>query len=207
MRKLHRCKCAVCQSEESHPDKDRHEQINLLMTRLDERQRRWYAATEAKILGWGGITRMSQITGLARDTIQRGMRELREQPDLPPDGLLRAPGGGRPRIEKSQPGIKEALEAILESEVAGDPEGKRQWVRASLDELQQRLDQAGFRAARETIRRMLIDMGYSLRLNAKTKTGQSHPQRDEQFRYIEQQKQAFLAEGQPVISVDTKKRN
>ena len=194
MRTIHKCKCAVCQAEEPHPAKARHIEINEMMCRLDERQRRWYAATEAKALKFGGITRMSEITGLTRNTIRLGIQELNSSaPAERPDGLLRAPGGGRPRIEQSQPGIGKALEKILESEAAGDPEGRSRWVRASLDELKRQLSALGYRVGRTTISRMLKDKGYSLRVNAKMKAEASHPRRDEQFRYIEKQKQAFTS--------------
>lgn len=98
---VHQCECPHCQQAEEHPDKELHHQMNLLLSRLDEQQRRWYVALEAKKLGRGGITLMSQITGMSPDTIRRGRDELeRELVDRPID-RVRLPGGGRPCVEKN----------------------------------------------------------------------------------------------------------
>ena len=99
-RAVHRCGCAHCQGPGDHPDKERHQQMNVFLSRLDEQQRRWYVALEAKKMGHGGAERLSQITGLHVETIRRGRRELdRQLADRPVD-RVRLPGGGRPRVEK-----------------------------------------------------------------------------------------------------------
>lgn len=101
---VHRCSCALCQSPSDHPDQLLHHQINLLMSRLDEQQRRWYAALEAIRLGHGGMQKMAQITGLSVRAIRRGKRELsNDMADRPVD-RIRLPGGGRPRVEKKTSG-------------------------------------------------------------------------------------------------------
>ena len=98
---VHKCQCPNCQQADDHPDKELHRQMNLLLSRLDEQQRRWYVALEAKKLGHGGATLMSQITGMHVDTIRRGRRELDAQLQDRPADRVRLPGGGRPPVEKN----------------------------------------------------------------------------------------------------------
>jgi hypothetical protein len=98
---IHQCECPVCQQPGDHPDKELHHQMNLLLIRLDEQQRRWYVALEAKRLGHGGMTLLSQITGMSVDTIRRGRDELDEDLSSRPVDRVRLPGGGRPRVEKN----------------------------------------------------------------------------------------------------------
>lgn len=104
---VHQCKCPNCEQAEDHPDKELHHEMNLLISRLDEQQRRWYVAVEAKKLGHGGVTLMSQITGMSVDTIRRGRDELNDELSNRPADRVRLPGGGRPRIEKKSPASKE----------------------------------------------------------------------------------------------------
>jgi hypothetical protein len=104
---VHQCQCPNCQQPGGHPDKELHHQMNLLISRLDEQQRRWYVALEAKKLGHGGITLLSQITGMSVDTIRRGRDELDEELSNRPTERVRLPGGGRPRVEKNSPASKE----------------------------------------------------------------------------------------------------
>lgn len=205
---LHTCQCAECLSQGDNPRRELHEQINLFLSRLDEQQRRWYAALEARQLGYGGERLMSCITGISVKTIHRGRCELDAQLAERPVGRVRQAGGGRPFTEANDPQLEQALEQILEAETAGDPQGGRKSKRSSLRQLSQGLRQAGHNACPTTVSRLLRKLGYSPKVNARRKEARSSPaQRDEQFRHIEQQKQAFLAAGEPVISVDTKKRN
>ena len=104
---VHQCKCANCEQAEEHQEKESHHEMNLLISRLDEQQRRWYVALEAKKLGHGGITLLSQITGMSVDTIRRGRDELDEELRNRPADRVRLPGGGRPRVEKNSPASKE----------------------------------------------------------------------------------------------------
>ncbi len=99
-RTVHKCECAICQHAKEHPDKKHHHRMNLLMSRMDEQQRRWYAATEAEKIGHGGDVQISQITGLHVDTIRRGRTEMDQELEGRPDNHVRLPGGGRPRTEK-----------------------------------------------------------------------------------------------------------
>jgi hypothetical protein len=105
--KIHRCACANCQREEDHPDKALHHQMNVLMSRMDEQQRRWYAAVESKRYGHGGIKLVSQITGLDDKTIRKGREEMADELADRPRKRMRLPGGGRPRVEKNASGCDE----------------------------------------------------------------------------------------------------
>ncbi len=191
---------------------------------LNERVRRLWAAAEARAIGRGGIARVRAATGLSRQTIRTGLRELRlldgirtgQRSDAEPgtgparrgeSGRVRSPGGGRTLTEVKDPGIIAALEQMLVDEEAGDPLGDQKWVRSSLRHLSDKLAAEGHSAGPGTVARLLRQMGFSLRTN-KRKQGASRrsPERDEQFRYIASQRQSFAAAGLPVISVDTKKR-
>ena len=202
---IHQCECSICQQPGEHPDKELHYQMNLFLTRLDEQQRRWYAALESKKLGHGGGTRLSEITGMDVETIRRGRRELEHSLADRPVDRIRLPGGGRHRVEK-KPGIKVALEALVEGETAGDPTGDTKWVRSSLRHLSTSLGQSGYVTGYVTIGRLLKDLGYSLKSNRKRFTGPPHPDRDRQFRYIKRVTRLFLGAGHPTISVDGKKK-
>lgn len=103
---VHQCECSICQQAEDHPDKELHYQMNLLLSRLDEQQQRWYVALEAKKLGRGGATLMSRITGMCVDTIRRGRDELNDSLGSRPVDRVRLPGGGRPPVEKNSRGSK-----------------------------------------------------------------------------------------------------
>jgi len=206
-RKDHQCECPACATGEDHPERAAHAAMNLFMEQLDERQRRLYAATEARRLGHGGITLVRQITGISDNALRHGRDELEAGvPPLPP-GRVRVQGGGRKPVEETQPGIEEALEVLVEDRTAGDPEGEGKWVRASLRELQAELDEEGFSVSHQTVARLLDDMKYRLRVNAKRKTGPDHPDRDTQFQHIKEQVASFRKAGDPVISVDTKKKS
>lgn len=208
MRRIgHTCQCAACLSGEEHPEREAHAAMNQLMGELDERQRRLYAATEAKRLGRGGISQVRRITGISRESLRLGMDELAGKVPAPPPGRVRALGSGRLTAEQKQPGIEQALAELVEAQTAGDPEGEGRWVRASLRELASQLAERHYSASHQTVSRMLRDMNYRLRVNVKRKAGPAHPDRDRQFSVIEAQKADFRATGDPVISVDTKKKN
>jgi len=201
--------------------KSKFESLRLV---LDERLCRLWAATEARKVRRGGITRVCAATGLSRQIVVTGLNEL-QLLDATPVGSefgteprtgpprrreqyrIRRPGAGRKLTEVKDPGLLTALEQLLVDEEAGDPMGEQRWVRNSLRHLSERLTAGGHPASKSTVARLLKDMGFSLRTN-KRKQGASGrcPERDEQFRYIASQKQSFAAASLPVISVDTKKR-
>jgi len=178
--------------------------ITVLDT-LNEAQARWYVAREAVALGRGGIKAMEQLTGLSRPTILRGIRELR-QGDLPPEGRIRRPGGGRKRLEQSDGGLTQALERIMEENTAGDPMSHLRWTNRSTTAIAAELTRQGHPVSHETVRQRLRELDYSLQANRKDKEGLSPPERDAQFRYLNRQVKAFLARGEPVVSVDGKKK-
>ena len=176
---------------------------------MDERVRRHWAATEAMALGWGGITVAALATGLARNTIATGVRELTQrgtQSDVAIDVRLRRPGGGRKRIAESDPLLLRALEELVEPATRGHPESPLRWTCKSTAKLAEELTQENHPVTDRTVARLLKQAGYSLQANRKTREGSSHPDRNAQFEYINKQVSAFQRRNQPVISVDTKKK-
>ena len=172
---------------------------------LDERSRRRFAAAEALSAGRGGVTVVSRITGLARSTIGRGMAELRGGAAVAA-GRVRRAGGGRKRLVAQDATLREDLRALVEPATRGDPEAALLWTAKSLRKLAGGLQALGHRIGHNVVGDLLREMGYSLQANRKTREGSHHPDRDAQFGYINQQVTAALAEGQPAISVDTKKK-
>jgi len=205
---VHSCTCPRCRADEPHPDQVLHQQINLLISRLDEQQRRWFVALEARRVGWGGETLLAQVTGLSRRTIQRGRRELEAGLAERPAKRVRAPGGGRPPREAQDPELLPILEALVAPETAGDPMGRRaKGTRSSLHQLSTALCAAGHPASRPTVARLLRQLGYSPKVNARRTEARSSPlERDAQFRHIAAQRAQFQAAGESIISVDAKKK-
>lgn len=172
---------------------------------LDERGRRRWAAAEARSLGWGGITAVAWATGIADRTIRTGIQEL-DDPYAAPADRQRRGGGGRRRCEVAQPVLLEALEQLVDGGTRGDPSSPLRWTCKSTRSLAQELRQQGFQISCNTVGQLLRAQGYSLQANRKTMEGKQHPDRDAQFQYINRRVQAFQRTGQPVISVDTKKK-
>jgi len=175
-----------------------------ILDQLNESQSRWYVAREAIARGWGGLKAMEELTGMSRPTILRGIRELKGG-NLPED-RVRKPGGGRKPLEKNDPGLTKALKKIMAENTAGDPMGPLLWTHKSTSSIAEELTWQGHPACASTIRRLLREMDYSLQANRKDKEGYSPPERDEQFRYINKQVKKFTGSGDPVISVDSKKK-
>lgn len=172
---------------------------------IDERLRRLFAAAEALALGHGGITFVSKATGLSRNAIARGMQEITVQPSLPKRGV-REKGGGRKRTVHKNPTLLSDLEALIDPLTRGDPESSLRWTCKSLRNLADELKAKGHTTSHRMIGELLKEMGYSLQANKKTLEGTSHPDRNAQFEYIYQSVNSFQEENQPVISVDTKKK-
>ena len=206
---IHRCECEKCGSRGPHSERTLHRQINLLASRLDEQQRRWFVALEAMRAGRGGQHLLAQVTGLNRHTIERGRRELAAGLKDRPAERIRVLGGGRPVAEVRDPALLGALEALVAPETAGDPMGQRaKGKRSSLATLSTALSAAGHPVSRPTVSRLLRKLKYSPKVNARrSETNTSPADRDTQFRHIAAQRARFEAAGEPVISVDTKKRN
>ena len=171
---------------------------------LSESQARWYVAREALARGRGGLKAMYELTGMSRPTILKGIRELQQQKELPRE-RVRQLGGGRKRLEESDPGLQAALERIMEENTAGDPMSLLRWTNKSTVRIAEELTRLGHSVSDETVRRRLAEMGYSLQANAKN-LEESAAGRDQQFRYINRQVKQYLAGQEPVLSVDTKKK-
>ena len=172
---------------------------------LTERSRRLWAATEARALGRGGIERVKQATGLARSTIERGVRELESGETLSPE-RTRRPGGGRKRATDKDATLTVDLEALVEPTASGDPDSPLRWTSKSVRRLAEELRVQGHEVSHTLVAELLQASGYSLQANRKTREGPQHPDRDAQFRYILDQVRRFQKRGQPAISVDTKKK-
>jgi transposase len=175
---------------------------------LDERRRRLWAAAEAQAFGRGGQTVLAKVTGLSRSTLYRGQRELAQRSDWAVPGAVdvRAPGGGRKPLTDQQPLLPHALEALVEPTSRGDPQSPLRWTCKSVRRLAAELTEQGYRIGRQKVAELLHDLGYSLQANRKTKEGAAHPDRNAQFEYLNAQVQEFQERGQPVVSVDTKKK-
>jgi hypothetical protein len=173
---------------------------------LDEHQARLCAAERALALGLGGITRLSRVTGLSAPTIRKGIRELRGLEPPPGPGRVRRPGGGRKRVEVRHPALVASLEEVVEASTAGSPMDVLRWTSKSKAKLASALAARGHAVSPNTVGRLLRAQGYSLQANRKDKEGHSPPERDARIAYLNEQARQFLARGQPVISVDTKKK-
>ena len=172
---------------------------------LDERSRRLLAAAESKAWGAGGISAVSQVTGMSRPVIRQGLKELSE-PAMRPSGRIRRPGGGRKKTRQKDPTLVADLEKLVEPTTRGHPETCLRWTCKSVRKLAEELNRLGHKVSYPVVAELLHELDYSLQANRKTKEGDSHPDRDAQFEYIDSRVQAYLALRQPVISVDTKKK-
>jgi hypothetical protein len=180
---------------------------------LDEKSRRHWAASESMALGSGGTRALHRVTGLAINTIRAGIEELKAL-ELEPETLakkgdpkrMRKPGGGRKKASVKQPKLLPAIKEIVENSTRGDPMSELKWTTQSLRTIQSELEKQEILVTPPVIAEALREMGYSLQAQQKTREGGDNPDRDEQFKYINSQTADFMARGQPVISVDTKKK-
>ena len=179
--------------------------LRVLAT-LNEAQARWYVAREALTRGRGGLKAMHELTGMSRPTIVKGIRELRAGTRLTSGTRVRAAGGGRKRVEDADPGFARALDRIMAENTAGDPMSLLRWTNKSTGRIAEELTRLGHPASDETVRRKLLELDYSLQANRKALDGRSPRERDAQFRYINRLVTQFLQRGNPVLSVDTKKK-
>jgi transposase len=177
---------------------------------LGERARRHWVGAEAEAIGRGGVAWVASATGMAISTVRSGRDELRRLAAAPKDALetgrQRRPGGGRKRLNESDPRLLEKLKELVSASSRGDPESPLQWTTQSLRRLSKALGAAKHPASRSTVRSLLHELGFSLQSNAKVKEGTSHPDRDAQFQLINDTAKQFLSRGLPVISVDAKKK-
>ena len=172
---------------------------------LNERGRRLWAASEAKALGYGGVTLVARATGVSRRAIHAGLHELSAGTTLAA-GRSRRAGAGRRPFADTQPELLAALEMLVEPTTRGDPESPLRWTCKGVRRLAAQLCRQGFQVGRQKVAELLRALGYSLQANRKTREGNQHPDRDAQFQYIAARCRRFQSRGQPVISVDTKKK-
>ncbi|MEK7217016.1 MAG: ISAzo13 family transposase, partial [Chloroflexota bacterium] len=181
------------------------QRFTLLTRHLDERTRRLLAAAEALTLGRGGVSAVARATGMSQMTIQQGIKDVQQLEPLTP-GRVRKPGGGRKTAVSQDPTLLQDLESLVEPVTRGDPESPLRWTSKSLRKLAGELQQLGHRVSHRLVGALLHTLKYSLQANSKTLEGGDHPDRDAQFAYLNQQAQTALDAGEPVISVDAKKK-
>lgn len=179
--------------------------LGVLFPHLDERQRRLLAAAEARILGQGGIRAVARAAGVSETTIRRGMSDLEAGESLV--GRVRRSGGGRKRVTDLDPGLRSALLALVEPDEREEPMPPLRWTTRSTRTLAAELTRQGHRVGADTVAGLLRQEGFRLQANAKTLEGSQHADQDAQFRYLNEQAREHQDAGQPVISVDTKKKN
>ena len=191
------------------PDNVAVERIRLkylaLRGELDERARRIWAATEARALGWGGVTIVAEATGLSDRTVRTGVHELKHPGELDPE-RQRRPGGGRRPMESIRPGISRVLEQTVDSAARGDPMSPLRWTCKGTRTIAEELNRRGFAVSHTKVAEMLRARGFSLQANRKTIEGTQHPDRNAQFEHIAKRVKACLRSRQPAVSVDTKKK-
>lgn len=179
--------------------------FDALAPTLNERSRRVWAAAEAVAIGHGGIALVARATGMSPTTIARGRQGIRSGRVSEPK-RIRRPGGGRKRQVDRDPQLRLALQQLVDPVTRGDPQSSLGWTSLSTRRLAKALRKAGHSTSHRMVAVLLQEMGYSLQANRKTKEGTAHPDRDAQFQYINRCAGAQMAAGQPVISVDTKKK-
>ncbi len=178
---------------------------SAISPQLDERQRRLFVAAEARAAGYGGIAAVSRVTGVAASTIGRGLKEL-EAPSTTPVDRVRRPGGGRKSLSETNPGLLDDLNALVEPDARGDPMSPLRWTCKSLRRLADELGKLGHKISHTVVGELLKKQKFSLQANSKTREGADNPDRDAQFRVVNEAVKTAIGENQPVISVDTKKK-
>jgi hypothetical protein len=177
---------------------------------LDERMRRLVAAAESAAIGYGGVSLVARATGVSRRAITAGMKELSQQevsPEpLPAQPRIRRKGAGRKRTVEKDPSLREDLDRLVDPVTRGDPESPLRWTCKSVRKLAEELRREGHAVSYQTVAELLHEMDYSLQANQKTLEGSQHADRNQQFEYINRKAQRYLKQGEPVISVDTKKK-
>jgi hypothetical protein len=177
--------------------------FSLVAPHLTERQRRLLFGAAARALGYGGVSRVARLAEASRPTVRRGTAELDRPAD--PRGRIRQHRGPT-RLRERDPGLLQTLDRLVEPDTRGDPDSPLRWTCKSTRELAQALTGAGHPVSDDTVGRLLREQGYRLQRTVKTLEGAQHPDRDAQFRYLNKQAKIHLADGQPVVSVDTKKK-
>ncbi len=180
--------------------------IETVLPILDERQRRVYLSAEAQSIGWGGKSRIAELSSVTRRTIAKGEAESFVRMDASTKNRIRKEGGGRKKAIEHQPEMLQAIENIVSPHTMGDPMNPLIWTSKSIRKIADELLVLGFTACHEVVRQCLIELGYSLQVNKKTKEGGDSPDRDAQFEHINKTAKEFAQKNDPVISVDCKKK-
>ncbi len=180
------------------------ETFTLIAPHLNERQRRLLLAAEARALGRGGVSQVARATGVSRPTVHKALQELGQPGES--GGRVRRPGGGRKSLRERDPALVAALEALVDPDTRGDPMSPLRWTCKSTRQLARALTAAGHPVSHDVVAELLHALDYSLQANVKTREGSQHPDRDVQFRYLNEQVRAFRDQGLPVLSVDAKKK-
>lgn len=180
------------------------QKLATILPYLNERQRRLLLAAEAEALGHGGISRVARAAGVSRMTIQKALRE--KEQSRPDENRVRRKGGGRKKKREHDASLSTDLERLISPSTRGDPMSPLRWTCKSTRQLAEALNQIGHQVSEHLVRELLYEAGYSLQANAKTLEGSRHPDRDAQFQYLNEQTRLFMAQGCPVVSVDTKKK-
>ena len=178
--------------------------LTLVKPFLNEYQRRIVFAAEAESIGHGGKTLVCKITGMSRPTLNQGIKDLYSP--LPQSGRVRKEGGGRHKITETDPNLMNALECLVEPVSRGDPESALRWTIKSIRTLSEELKRLGHKVGKSKVSSLLSELGYSLRSNLKKIEGNQHPDRNAQFEHIDAHAKSYISDNQPVISVDTKKK-
>lgn len=183
------------------------DKFEVVLPSLNERQKRIFLAAEARWLGRGGVAAVARVAGVSRETIYAGLKEL-EYPGSLEDAAekVREEGGGRKKATEAQPGLLDALNALVDPESRGDPMSPLRWTCKSCRQLAKTLTEQGFKVSRQLISKLLNEMGFSLQANQKVREGSSSEDRNEQFKHLNELILRFQSKGQPAISVDTKKK-
>lgn len=185
--------------------------FNTLKNVMDERMRRYWAASEALSLGWGGIRAVAEATGLSKTTIQVGLSEIQRgdkesEKKIVSGAKIRQTGGGRKKLIEQDPKMKKDLKSLLEPVTRGHPQSPLLWTCKSTRNLAEELEKKGYQVSHDSVGRMLEEIGYSLQANRKSREGEQRPDRNAQFEYINKRIKAFQKRGQPIVSVDAKKK-
>ena len=179
---------------------------NLIKPFFNEKARRLFLAAEANVIGWGGIEKVSRVTGASSETISKGCKELEEEPEVIESGKIRKQGGGRKKLIDTDPTLLSDLNSLIEPTTRGDPESPLRWTCKSTRKLARELKSMGHNVSHMRVADILHSQGYSLQSNQKVIEGDNHPDRNAQFIFINNKTKLFTNYDQPVISVDTKKK-
>ena len=180
--------------------------IQQILPILNEKQKRIFLASEAKSLGYGGISKIAKLSGVSRPTISQGIKELDNNDYIDHENIVRGKGGGPKSIHRENKKLKKQIETIIEPATTGDPMSPLRWTIKSTREIEKELKETGYHISHQTIATILQNLGYSLQSNSKSLNKKQHPDRNKQFKHINNKISEYFTNNNPVISVDAKKK-